>query len=319
MKVLHITNNFPTLNHPIFGIFVKEQIDSLQVLGVENTVFFINSREKGVAEYIICYFRLINHLLKHKYDLIHCHHSFSAVVYLATLFPLFNKSIVSFQNDPSKEFNGKLFKIINLFFNKIILKNNSEIYMKYKKSIYFPNGVNLNFFRPIERNKCIEVTKLNKHKKYILFLDSYNSRTQKRLDRFQEVIKILKEKYNLLDIEPLVLTNTKRELMPYYMNVSNLHLLSSDFEGSPNSVKECLACNIPIVSTPVGNVDDLMGDIEGCYISKSFDAEELAQLVILSLKFNNFKGREKLIDKKLDINSVSISLFSIYNSLFKKQ
>lgn len=47
MKVLHITNNYPTEKFPIFGIFVKEQIDSLTELGVENEVFFIKGREKG--------------------------------------------------------------------------------------------------------------------------------------------------------------------------------------------------------------------------------------------------------------------------------
>ena len=52
MKVLHITNNYPTPNFPIFGIFVKEQIDSLSALGVENEVFFINGREKGKLEYV---------------------------------------------------------------------------------------------------------------------------------------------------------------------------------------------------------------------------------------------------------------------------
>ena len=47
MRILHITNNFPTLNFPIFGIFIKEQIESLNKLGAENEVFFINSREEG--------------------------------------------------------------------------------------------------------------------------------------------------------------------------------------------------------------------------------------------------------------------------------
>lgn len=51
MKILHITNNYPTQNHPIFGIFVKEQIDSLSNQCLENDVFFINGREKGKLEY----------------------------------------------------------------------------------------------------------------------------------------------------------------------------------------------------------------------------------------------------------------------------
>lgn len=52
MEILHITNNYPTENHSIFGIFVKEQIESLTKLGIENEVFFINAMEKGRIEYL---------------------------------------------------------------------------------------------------------------------------------------------------------------------------------------------------------------------------------------------------------------------------
>lgn len=318
MRVLHVTNNYPTENFPIFGIFVKEQIDSLSALGIDNNVFFINSREKGRKEYFYGYLKLIWHLSAHKYDLIHCHHSFSGAIFVATLFPLFTKCIVSFQNDPSREFNGRLFNICHLLFDKIILKNNSEFYMKYRKCIYLPNGVDVDFFTPKDKNECLKVTNLDASKKYLLFLDSHNRRTQKRIDRFEEVIKILRNKYHHFEVEPLVLTNTKRELIPYYISISAMHLLTSDFEGSPNSVKECLACNTPVVSTPVGNVVDLMGDIEGCYISRSFDPEELAQLVVLALNNPDFKGREKLIAKKLDIKSVSVKLHDLYINLTSK-
>ena len=52
MKVLHITNNYPTPNLPIFGIFVKEQIESLSKLNIDCDIFFINGREKGNFEYL---------------------------------------------------------------------------------------------------------------------------------------------------------------------------------------------------------------------------------------------------------------------------
>ena len=313
MKVLHITNNYPTKRYPIFGIFVKEQIDSLTNLGITNKVFFINSREKGIKEYIFSYFRLLVHLIRNKYDLIHCHHSFSAAIFAVTLYPIFSKCVVSFQNDPSREWKGKLFPICNLLFDRMILKNNSMKYSKYRKCIYFPKGVDINLFRPLLKEECLKVTNLDSFKKYILFLDSYNRRIQKRIDRFNQVIQILREEYGRTDIEPLVLTNTERKYIPYFMNISEVHLLTSDFEGSPNSVKECLACNTKVVTTPVGNVDDLIGDIPGCYISESFDPKELAVLVVKSLEYENFQGRSNLISKKLDINNTAIKLKNIYD------
>jgi glycosyltransferase involved in cell wall biosynthesis len=231
------------------------------------------------------------------------------------LFPLFKKCVVSFQNDPSHEFNGRLFPVIHLLFDKIILKNNSDKYMKYQKCIYFPNGVNIDIFKPMDKKTCAEQLGLNPLKKYILFFDSNKGkRTQKRYDRFKETMTLLKIKGNS-DIEEIVLTNTHRELISLYMNVSALHLLCSDFEGSPNSVKECMACNTKVVSTDVGNVKELFIDTKGYFVSKTKQPEELAGLVEIALSTEHVVGRSVIIDKKLDLQSVAIKLKEIYTNL----
>ena len=145
---------------------------------------------------------------------------------------------------------------------------------------------------------------------------AYKKRAKKRVDRFDKVIDILLKNGNPHCIVPLKLTNTKRNLIPYYLSASSVHLITSDFEGSPNSVKECMACNTTVVSTPVGNVQDLIGDVVGCYISKTFSCEELADLVIKSLTNKHFVGRQKLLEKKLDSKSVASNLFNIYKSIY---
>jgi glycosyltransferase involved in cell wall biosynthesis len=124
---------------------------------------------------------------------------------------------------------------------------------------------------------------------------------------------ILKEKYHYQNLEPLVLTNTGRGLIPAYINASDLHLLTSDFEGSPNSVKECLACNVPVVSTPVGNVHDLLSDIDGSYVSMTFDPEELAALSDKALNTRNISSRASITEKGLDIDTVARKLLDVYN------
>lgn len=312
MKVLHITNNYPTSKHPIFGIFVKEQIDSLARQGIENEIFFINGREHGKKEYFKAIFRIGKLIRKKNYDIIHCHHVFSAVAFLVTFSFCRSKRIVSYQNPPAREGGMFIFWLVNVFFNAIIVKSSR---ISTSKNVYYlPNGVNLDFFKEYPYEESIGKLKLSDKKKYILFMDSFKRRSQKRIDRFNAVIDILRKDGNPYNIEPLVLTNTERNLIPYYISVSTLHLLTSDFEGSPNSVKECLACNTPVVSTPVGNVQELIGDVVGCFVSKSFDTNELADLVINSLDISNFQGRGKIIAKKLDINTVAIELINIYKN-----
>jgi glycosyltransferase involved in cell wall biosynthesis len=310
MKILHITNNYPTSNHPIFGIFVKEQITSLNNLNIDNEVFFINGREKGKTEYFFSIKELRKRLKINDYDILHCHHAFSAVSLLLTFRFFKSKRIVSYQNPPKKEGGILLFKIIKFFFHLVILKDTKS---NDNKIFYLPNGTNTNFFKQYSREESIKKLNLDKHKNYIIFMDSNKEkRTQKRVDRFDKVINVLSKKENPHCIEPIKLTNTERNLIPYYLSASSVHLITSDFEGSPNSVKECMACNTPVVSTPVGNVYDLIGDVDGCYISKSFDCNELAALVIKSIKHKDFNSREKLFDKNLDIDSVSKKLLNIY-------
>lgn len=315
MKVLHITVNYPTLNHPIFGIFVKEQVESLQKLDVHCDIFFSNGLELQGKKTHLSSIRQVKNLLdNNKYDIIHCHHSISALILLLSGHAFKNKCIVSYQNDPKREFGGMpLFRLLNIFFNKIIIKNTSDL-AKMKKVIYLPNGVNENFFKPLDRNECRQTLGLDIEKKYILYMDSNaGKRTQKRHDRFMDVISRLKSKY---DIEAIELTNTSRDLIPLYMNACDLHLLTSDFEGSPNSIKECLCCNTPVVSTNVGNVYHMISDIPGCYVDNSFSSEMLTEYVIHVLESESiFYGRELFLKKGYGIESVAHKLLDLYQSL----
>lgn len=315
MKVLHITNNYPTDNNPVFGIFVKEQIESLTNKGLRNEVYFINGREKGKFHYVISIFRLRSFLKNKKYDIIHCHHALSALCLIMSGRIRKFKSIVSYQSDPINEQGGYIYKIIKNNFDAVILKNNSQI-IDNMIVFYQPNGVNVNFFKPIDKENCLNRLKLNRNEKYVLFVSSNFERKEKRYDRFQQVIQILRDKYDLNEINELKLINTERSLVPYYFNVASLHLLTSDFEGSPNSVKEAMSCNIQVVATDVGNVKELLEGVRGSYVANTNDPEELADLVYKAL---NFKGiinsRERLIQKELDSESVSKKIISIYNRI----
>ena len=317
MRILHITNNFPTKNFPIFGIFVKEQIESLNQLEIENEVLFINGREHGKLEYIKAVFRIWKKLNYGNYDVIHCHHALSAICLILSGKARNNKVLVSFQNDPIHELGPKVFKFIKKNTNGWIFKNNSDL-ITDEFSFYLSNGVNTNFFKPIDKKNAREQLGLNLESIYILFVSSNLIRKQKRYDRFTEVLSILNEKYNYKNIQEIKLINTSRENVPLYFNAANLHLLSSDFEGSPNSVKESMACNTPVVSTNVGNVRELLKNVEGSYVSENNNPEQLAKLVDLALKEKSPNGLDQLLNQELDINSVAIKLINIYTKIIKQ-
>ena len=325
MKILQVTTNYPTASNPILGIFMKEQVESVERFGVENTIFFSNGSETRVGKkgggafvHIRSVFRLMWHLMTHRYDLIHCHSALSGMILLLSGGAFFNKCVISFQNDPEKEGDRAFFRILYPFFNKVIVKKRTK-YDSLKKMVYLPNGCNMNIFRTLDKSECKRLIGLDQDKRYVLFVDSNTSRkrTQKRRDRFDEVMDILRERYGYDDLETLVMIGVARKDVPAYMNACDLHILSSDQEGSPNSVKECLCCGVPVVATDVGNVHDLLDDVPGCGVADSFTAEELAALADRALKSGHAPEelQEPMVRKGLDMDSVAERLHHVYKEI----
>lgn len=317
MRILHITTNYPTPEFPIFGIFVKEQVDSLKKIGIDCDVFYCDGQNKGFKKYISYLPKLWWKAFWGSYDIIHCHHALSAVLLTLTGAPLFKRVILSYQNDPTNEWGDLMYRLFNLRFKRFIIKNPSP-YLKNRKFVYLPNGCNQDFFIPMDKTYCRKELNWNQDMHYIIYMDSNKGiRTQKRKDRFDETISLLKSKYGW-NVEEVVMRNVKRELVPLYLNAADLHLISSDFEGSPNSVKECMCCNTPVVSTPVGNVLEMIGDISGSYVTQGFTPEELAADCDKVLRCKEpFVGRDKFLAKGYGMATVAERLKDIYEETCK--
>lgn len=317
MRILHITTNYPTPEYPIFGIFVKEQVESLRKIGIDCDVLYCDGKNKGFKKYITYLPKIWWKGLFGGYDIIHCHHALSAVLLSMTGAPLFKRVLLSYQNDPINEWGDIMYRLFNLCFNKFIIKNPSP-YLDKPKFVYLPNGCNQDFFIPMDKAACRERLKWRQDKQFIIYMDSNKGvRTQKRKDRFDETITILNSRYGW-DAEAVVMRNVDRDLVPLYLNAADLHLISSDYEGSPNSVKECMCCNTPVVSTPVGNVNEMIGDIPGAFVTEGFTPEELAADCDKVLRSNNpFEGRELFLAKGYGMTTVAEKLKSIYEEIIK--
>jgi teichuronic acid biosynthesis glycosyltransferase TuaC len=225
--------------------------------------------------------------------------------------------VISFQNDPVNEHGIILYKILKRYYSALIFKNNSSLIPTLNgKGYYLPNGVNTDFFVPIDQQIAKKEVNLDQNKNYILFVSSFLVRNQKRIDRYEQTLRILKENFPLYNFEELKLINVERRFMPYYFNASAVHLLTSDFEGSPNSVKESICCNIPVVSTNVGNVKVMLDGAENCFVSDDNSPEILAKFIIKSIEKKS-DIRKIIFQKNLDKESVAIKLKNIYSTLLK--
>jgi glycosyltransferase involved in cell wall biosynthesis len=324
MRILHITNLYPEKGNVSYGIFVKEQIDSLRALGIECEVLFINAARDGKAEY----FRKIAEIKRRSrnFDLVHCHHTYAAFfsLFLARVRP---PVVTSFLTQGGRDGKSSHFYYLKRFLYRYsqrysdfyIIKDSRQADPAWAgKEACIPNGVDMKLFREIPRPAALAKLALPP-KKYILFCSSTNLyRSEKRYDLFRRVVQIIKSKYDP-EVEELAVENEERERMPYLFNAAAAHLLTSDFEGSPNSVKESLACNTPVVARDVGNASWMLGPLTGCYVSESADPQILAELTYRAMSRDKVEGRQRLVDLQLDMGSVAAQIRDIYIRALSRQ
>ena len=111
------------------------------------------------------------------------------------------------------------------------------------------------------------------------------------------------------------LVNVPHDQVPIYLNAADVMVLTSLWEGSSNALKEAMACNTPIVSTPVGDAEEVLGDTPGCYIG-GFKPEDLKEKLAKALAFGK-KTSGRVTIKELDDRTVSKKIISVYNSVVK--
>jgi glycosyltransferase involved in cell wall biosynthesis len=319
MRVLHVTNAYPNKKNSSYGIFVKEQVASLEKKNVDCKIIFIDALSGGKLEYL----KKVNAIRKaaRSSDVVHCHHAYSA--FLTIFFARANKPVIaSFLSSEKGEtetiFRKFLYRQVIRQCAAFIDKSDPEIENSHhQKGYYLPNGVDMQFFQPAGKTEAQRQLGLLPGT-YALFCASGSVyRPEKRYDLFRETLNILNKRHGL-DIKELILSNIDRNLTPNYFNAAAFHLLTSDYEGSPNSIKEAMSCNLPVVSTNVGNVKSLMQDVKGCYVSPSGDPNDLAKLCLKALTRPASAGRSRLLEVGLGMDAVAEKLCDIYRLVLKK-
>jgi len=323
VRVLHVTNAFPYEGCLDYGVFVKEQIESVRDLGVENEVCFINGRENGKKVYLQAGPKIRE--MAAKVDVINCHHLYSG---LATALSGAQKPrVLSFLNDWTCEVEGVPLMVVRKMFchlgvawaDRVIFKSPiPEQFRGRGKFLNLPNGVDETRFVLRDRIEARARLGLEQDANYLLFVSSKGyHRPQKRYDLFTAALNRLNERAGREKYKELLLVKQPRDVVVDYFSAADLHLLSSDFEGSPNSVKEALCCGLPVVARDVGNVRDMLDGLPGAITVASNDPDRLADAVeaVLSGSVDRQAVRSAFLAKGLDKHSIAVRLVRLYEEL----
>jgi glycosyltransferase involved in cell wall biosynthesis len=307
MKVLIVCSK----NSGKIAPFITEQVESLRSLGIEIDYFTIVG--KGILGYLRNY-KLLQLAIKNFHpDIIHAHYGLSGLLAnLQRRIPVVTTYHGSDINEPKVYPFSRLCMMLSKK-NVFVLtpkSRSTELTPKPKgdfKNAVIPCGVDINLFKPMDKQEARTSLGLDGNKKYVLFAGAFDNRVKNSGLAIQAV--------SLLNDNNIVLLELKgysRQQVVELMNAVDSVLMTSFSEGSPQFIKEAMACNCPVVAVSVGDVSQVIESVEGCFLT-TYVAEDVAEKINMVLEFGQrTKGRERLMELKLDLESVAERVRNVY-------
>ncbi len=289
-----------------YAPFITEQMATIQKQGVECEFFGITG--KGIAGYLRQFPALMKAIRAFRPDLIHAHYGLCGLLanYQRKV-PVVTTYHGSDIND-SKAFQLSKKAIRRSRFNIFVSQKNVNIARPEKDYALIPCGINLEDYPLIDKAEARKTMGLNPSRKYVLFAGAFDNRV-KNAPLAKDAIRLLPEA-TLLELK-----GYSRKQVATLMQAVDAFVMTSFTEGSPQVIKEAMACGCPIVSVDVGDVSDRIKGIPGCYIADR-NAEAIAKKLREALAFEGRTlGRATVMDDGLSNESIASRIITIYKSL----
>jgi len=294
MRVLVITNIYPTFTRPASGVFIEQQVNGLIAIGLQVRVLYIDRLVDGPLSYYRMSPRLSRTIAEFNPDILH-------VMYGGVMADQVSRTnrtrplVVTFHGSDllGENLSGFVRKMVSrygVYCSRRAAKRAGLVIVvarhlikalagccKPNNTQVIPCGIDLERFAPMDRNRCRAQLGWNSAHLHVLFASSSGDPV-KQPWLAKEAVSRLTSQGTRAELHQM--TGVSNLEVPIWLNASDALLLTSKHEGSPTIVKEALGCGLPVVSVDVGDVAERLDGIDGCHIAQP-DPEDLANRLSL--------------------------------------
>lgn len=255
-----VSGNAPNFRFEYNQVFVYEQIESVRKLdpSVEYRVFTVVG--KGIKGYLSSLNILKRAIKEYKPDIIHAHcGQIGALAVFQRTVPVittFHGSDVNNRKIRPLSSFASIFSSCSFFVSN---KLKDTLKIKGRDSLVIPCGVDYDIFRPMDKDDCKKRLGLDPARKYILFVSDFNNSIKN--PALAKAVASHFPQVGLLEIK-----GRSRNEVAWLINGAELVLMTSHSEGSPQIIKEAVACGQRIVTVDVGDVREQLEGLPGCRI-----------------------------------------------------
>ncbi len=314
MRVLAVTNMYPTKARPASGTFVADQVRSLRDVGVTVDVVFADRAALGRRAYLQLARRIRGLVERSQPHVVH-------VMYGGVMADVVTRAVddrpvvVTFHGDDlqGNAGNGPLAALAGRYSTSASVRAarraagvvvvSPNLWERLTRSVgassvwLVPNGVDLTRFVPRDRTECQETLGWSTRRAHVLF-PARPARGEKRFDLAGAAFRMLRR--SGVQVELHTLDGVPHEEVPIWLNAANAVLLTSMREGSPMVVKEALACNVAVVSVDVGDVRERLAGVDGCFLAEPTPHDLSEKLRRTLERERRIDGRERVADLSLE-------------------
>lgn len=281
-------------------VFARRQVASLAHLEVDMRTFFLHSRTSPLV-LLRDWGRFRREIRQFRPHLVHAHFGsvtsfFCAVSTAIPLVITFRGSDLNGTPDSSilRSCLAQLLSQISCLRAKRVIcvsrRLRDRLWWRRSRAVVIPTGVDLHLFRPRPKDQARALLGWEQGVPIVVF----NAGNYPRLKGLQFVQAAVRVAEKAVGPIRLMILSVPPELMPDCLNAADCLALASLNEGSPNIIKEALACNLPVVSTDVGDVAERLKGVHWSKVVRRdvFEFGEALAEIVLEKRTSN--GRESV-------------------------